>query len=173
MGYLFFSFWWLIFPIMGFGFGAFGMWMSYLRERHRLELMKTYAQQGKDPAEVAKLLGGVDPGAPGPTPPPYDGGYGYGGYNGYWGGYWGPRRWRYGRRWGPYREWRNFVVFLCLAVGFGMAAEFGGIGDFAGYHGRFHPFILVAIIMSVLAMGSLIFAVISTIFALRSGPNDR
>ena len=159
---LFYSFWWLIFPLMGFGFAAFGMWMSYLRERHRLELMKTYAQQGKDPAEVAKLLGQPDPVPPG------------GGYNGdwgggYWTGYYGPGRWRY-RRWGPYREWRNFIVFLCLAVGFGLASEYGGLG----WGGRFHPFVLVAIIMGVLAMGSLIFAVISTVITLRlPPPNDR
>jgi hypothetical protein len=164
---LFYSFWWLIFPLMGFGFAAFGMWMSYLRERHRLELMKLYAQQGKDPAEVAKLLGQSGPPPPGGAP-----GYGdeWSGAWGAWGGYYGPRRWRY-RRWGPYREWRNFVVFLCLAVGFGLAAEYGGM-DFPGR--MFHPFVLVAIIMGVLAIGSLIFAVISTLIALRlPPPNDR
>jgi len=168
---LFFSFWWLIFPIMGFGFAAFGMWMSYLRERHRLELMKMYAQQGKDPAEVAKLLGQAGPAPPPGGGPGYNGDWSgaWGGWGG-WGGYYGPGRWRY-RRWGPYREWRNFIVFLCLAVGFGIAAEYGGeVGLFPG---RFHPFLLVAIIMGVLAMGSLAFAVISTVFALRLPPNDR
>ena len=71
------SYWWLIFPIMGFAFGAFGMWMGYRVHRDRMDLMKTYAAQGKDPAEIAKVIG-----AAGPGPDPYWGG----GYPRPWGG---------------------------------------------------------------------------------------
>jgi hypothetical protein len=199
MGWWFFSFWWLIFPIMGFGMGAFGMWMRYLRHRQTIELMKTYAAQGKDPAEVAKILGlgpgygaygpgfGPPPGAgpasgpaggvgpapgasPGPGPEwhdPWDGrwgGYWGGGWGGPWYGYrWGSRRWR---RWSPYREWRSFVVFGCLALGFGMAAYYDA------WPPTYHAFIIVAIIMGVLSLGSLMMAIISSVM-MRPDPDRK
>ena len=45
-GWWFFSFWWLIFPIMGFVFGGFSMWMGYRAHKDRLELLKAYIAQG-------------------------------------------------------------------------------------------------------------------------------
>lgn len=141
------AFWWLIFPIMGFAFGAFGMWMGYRTHRDRMDVIKTLAAQGKDPAEVAKMMGG-----PGPAADPYWGGYPARGYWGWgWGGYWG--------RFGPYREWRRFIIFVCLAVGFGVASQY------ADFPGTEHAFTVVAIIMGVLAAGSFCFAVLSSIFA--------
>lgn len=41
--------WWLMFPILGFGIAFFSMWLQHRRSRDWLELMKTYAQQGKEP----------------------------------------------------------------------------------------------------------------------------
>ncbi len=148
-----FAYWWLIFPFMGFMFGAFGMWMGYRTHRDRMDVIKTYAAQGKDPAEIAKVMGGpagVPPGAD-----PYWNGYGYpgrhwGGPWG-WGGYWG--------RYGPYREWRRFILFLCLAVGFGVASQY------SEFPGTEHAFTLVAIIMGVLAAASFCFAILSTVFS--------
>ncbi|MFI4934300.1 MAG: hypothetical protein ACHP7N_06750 [Caulobacterales bacterium] len=172
MRWWFFSFWWLIFPIMGFAFGAFGMWMGYLRQRHMLELMKTYAAQGKDPAEVAKLMSGASqPGAPPPYGPDGWGGPGWGGPGwggpGYW-GYWGWRRpWGYWGRWGPYRQWHRFVIFLCLAVGFGIASQF------AYFPGTEYAFTLVAIIMGVLAVGALILAILGTVFAANMDKHEK
>ena len=155
----FWSYWWLIFPIMGFGFGAFGMWMGYRMHRDRMELMKTYAAQGKDPAEIAKIIGGPGMG-PGPGMDPY-----WGGYPGrYWGRGWGGGYWG---RWGPYREWRRFIVFTCLAVGFGVASQYSDLP------GTEHAFTLVAIIMGVLAIGSFCFAILSTVIAANMSKNDK
>jgi hypothetical protein len=148
-----FSFWWLIFPIMGFAMGAFGMFMGYRTHRDRMDVIKTMAAQGKDPAEVAKLMGG-----PGPGADPY---WGYPSRH-----YWGPG-WGYWGRYGPYREWRRFIIFLCLAIGFGVASQYGG-ADW----GTEHAFTIVAIIMSVLAAGSFLFAVLSTVFAANARKNE-
>lgn len=170
MSWWFWSFWWLIFPIMGFAFGAFRMWMNYRQHKDAMELIKTYAAQGKDPAEIATLLGMS---ASGP-PPPWSG---YGAWRGpgAWGGpgagsgYWGgPYGWGGPwRRWGPYREWRRFIVFTCLAVGFGLASRYADFGRTE------HAFTLVAIIMGVLAAGSLVFAVVSTRLAAGMDKNEK
>jgi hypothetical protein len=153
------SYWWLIFPLMGFAFGAFGMWMGYRVHRDRMDLMKTYASQGKDPAEIAKIMGGPASGAPDPY---WGGGYPMGRH--YWGGPWA---WGYWGRWGPYREWRRFILFVCLAVGFGVASRYSDIP------GTEHAFTLVAIIMSVLAIGSFLFAILATVFAANASKNDK
>jgi len=153
---MFAAYWWLIFPFMGFAFGAFGMWMGYRTHRDRMELMKTMVQQGKDPAEIAKIMGG--PAGPGGPVDPYWGG-------GYYGRHWGPP-WGYWGRWGPYREWRRFIVFLCLAIGFGIASQYTDTG-------AEHAFSLVALIMGVLAAGTLLFAILSTIFSANMNKNDK
>ena len=147
------AYWWLIFPLMGFVFGAFGMWMGYRTHRDRMEVIKTYAAQGKDPAEIAKVMGGPAPGMD-----PYWNGYGYPGRH-YWGG-WGP--WG---RYGPYREWRRFIVFVCVAVGFGVASQYSGDPRTE------HAFTIVAIIMGVLAAGTFCFAILSTVFAANARKN--
>jgi hypothetical protein len=146
MAWFFYAYWWLIFPIMGFLFGGFGMWMNYRAHRDRMDLMRTYAAQGKDPAEIARILQIDAATRPDPWNDPTGASWGMG------------PGWRYGRwgYWGPMREWRRFIVFLCLAVGFGVASRY------ADLPGTEHAFVLVAIIMGVLAFGSLVFAVLST-----------
>ena len=154
--WFFYSFWWLIFPLMGFVFGGFGMWMNYRAQRDRMELLRTYAAQGKDPAEMAKILA-ADNAVNGPPGDP----------NGWYGpGYWHPRYGRWGW-WGPMREWRRFIVFICLAVGFGVASQY------AEWPGTEHAFVLVAIIMGVLALGSLAFAILSTMMSSGLRTHDR
>jgi hypothetical protein len=150
----FFAYWWLMFPLMGFLFGAFGMWMGYRAHKDRMDVIKTYAAQGKDPAEIAKVMGG--PGFGDPYGGPY-GSYRWGG----WGYGWGP--WG---RYGPYREWRRFILFLCLAIGFGFASQFPD-------YGPAHAFSLVAVIMGVLALGSFCFAVVSTLIMISSRKNEK
>ena len=140
-----FAFWWLIFPIIGFATAAFGMWTGYLRHKQLMELMKTYAAQGKDPAEVAKAVGSAAP-FNGPAGP----------WGGAWSHPWGggaTARWA---NWGPFAEWRRFVVLGSLAAGFGVASYYDVL---PGTHAAFG---FVAIILGVLALGNLVMAVIAT-----------
>lgn len=46
---LFDRYWWLLFPIAFFVYGAFQSWLSYRSNRETLELIKTYAAAGRDP----------------------------------------------------------------------------------------------------------------------------
>ena len=46
---LFRSYWWLIFPIFGMGMGVLGMLGHFRHRSDALKLIKTYADQGKDP----------------------------------------------------------------------------------------------------------------------------
>ena len=161
----FWSFWWLIFPLMFFAMGALSMWFRYKRHKDTLDLMKTYAAQGKDPAEIARILG-VGPGGMGQNGVGPNLGPGASAAD--WSGPYGPwSAWRVGSgwrgpwgRWGPYREWRRFIVFGCLAVGFAVANHHTGFG------GPDHAFALVAIIMGALAAGSLLMAVAATVIAI-------
>jgi hypothetical protein len=132
----FFSFWWLIFPIMWFGFGLLGMVFRHRRHRDAMEVLKTYAAQGKEPPpEVSRILTGSADSSCGP-----------------WGGYgWGARRW------GPYWEWRRVFIFTSLAVGFGVAAYYG---DDWGVHGE-PAFGIVAAVFACLAVGALLFALLA------------
>jgi hypothetical protein len=135
------AYWWLIFPIMWFVSSLFGMWMHHRRQQDTLELMKTYAAQGKDPSELAKTLG--------PDPSSWD-------YR------WSRRAWRYGPGWGwrgsPFWAWRRAIMTGCVAIGFWIAAYYadwswGGPG-----------FTVVAVIMSVIAAGSLLTAIFASLF---------
>ena len=153
-----FSFWWLIFPIMGMGMGALGMLTGYRIHRDRMELMKTYVEQGKDPAEIAKVMGATQPG------PGYPGA---GPYGGPWGGGWGYgySRWGY---WGPFREWRRAVIFACIAGGFWFFSQYGDVP-----YGAERAFTVVAVIMGVLAVASVAFALIATVMAASMSKHDK
>lgn len=53
---LFYSFWWLIFPIFGMTMGLVGMLLSDRRATRTMDLIKSYVDQGKDPPpELLKL----------------------------------------------------------------------------------------------------------------------
>jgi|GEM_PF-258734 len=167
----FWSFWWLIFPLGGFAMGAFGMWMSYKRHRDAMEVMKTYAAQGKDPAEVARLMG-LNPGGPAPNPgAPNPGVHDPFGPGAYWpgpGAGWGyGRGWRYWRRWSPYWQWRRCISLAAVSAGFGFASYY--------YHDEFgeggHAFAMVAIITGILAVAAFLSAILSTVFASHADRN--
>src|SRR5450631_1279296 len=50
-------FWWLIFPLIGFAFCFSTMWMRYQRQKATVELLRSYASQGKEPpTELVKVL---------------------------------------------------------------------------------------------------------------------
>lgn len=54
---LFNRYWWIIFPIFGMGMAVLGMIDSSRRTRQMMDLMKTYAEQGKDPPpELVRAL---------------------------------------------------------------------------------------------------------------------
>lgn len=46
---LFRQFWWLIFPLSAFIYGAWQSWLSYRANQETLDLIKTYAQAGREP----------------------------------------------------------------------------------------------------------------------------
>jgi hypothetical protein len=52
-----FQFWWLIFPLIGFAFAFWAIWLSHQRQKATIDLLRTYASQGKDPPpELVKAL---------------------------------------------------------------------------------------------------------------------
>jgi len=163
MPWFFWSYWWLIFPIGAFVFGAWDRWLAYKRSRDHLELIRTFAAQGKDvPPELMQQMNDGPPPPPGGAPPPPGyGGYngGYGGYGGYWGYPRSMRRaYRQYYRWGPYWQWRSAIVTGAVAAGFWWASEY------ADWPGTEEPFRLVAIIMTVVAAGNLLVAILSSTF---------
>lgn len=56
------GFWWLIFPI-GWGvFGLLGSWIRHREAQQALEVLKSYAEQGKEaPPELIQVLRGTPP----------------------------------------------------------------------------------------------------------------
>ncbi len=148
---IFRSYWWLLFPIGAFVFGAWDRWLAYKRSRDHLDLLKSYAAQGKEPPP--ELVRGVR------EDMSDDGQAGYPGYG--YGGYWmHPRYMRraYRRyyRWGPYWQWRSVFVTGAIAAGFWWASEW------SDWPGTYAPFRLVAIILTIVALGNLVFAVLSS-----------
>ena len=149
------SYWWLLFPIGFFVFGAWDRWLAYKRSRDHLELMKHYAAQGKEPPP--ELVRGVQAGAMndpaggpwGADPPPNYA------HPFYWSG---RRAWRRYYRWGPYWQWRSAFVTGAVAAGFWFASEYA---DIPGTYGAFR---LVAIIMTFVFVGNLLGAIFSTTF---------
>jgi len=152
MEHWFFSFWWLLFPLAFFVFGAWDRWLSYQRSKDRLELLRTYTNQGKDPPpELVKALHGDDLDDDPDADLPYDRYDRYGRH---------ARRYRYRRYWrsSPYWAWRGAIVTGAVAAGFWFASEYADIP------GIDWPFRLVAIIMTCVAAGNLIAAIFATTF---------
>ncbi len=56
---LFRSYWWLLFPLAWLIIGGFRGWLDYQRRRDNLDLIKHFADSGKDiPAGLIEKLGG-------------------------------------------------------------------------------------------------------------------
>lgn len=146
----FFSYWWLIFPIGFFVFGAWDRWLSYRRSRDQLDLLRAYTQQGKDPPpELIRALQGAEPEEPPPPPyAPYDRGERRA-YRRYYRHYW---------RHSPYGAWRAAIVTGAVAAGFWVAAY-----D-TDFHGAYWPFRLVAVIMTIVCVGNVATALFATAF---------
>ncbi|HET6970105.1 MAG TPA: hypothetical protein VFH92_03175 [Phenylobacterium sp.] len=147
----FFSFWWLIFPIGFFVFGAWDRWLAYKRSQDRLDLLRSYTSQGKDPPpELIKALQGGDL-EDAPPPPAYDpeDRGSRRAYRRYHRHYW---------RYTPYGAWRSAIVTGAVAAGFWFAAYYGDVP------GADWPFRLVAIIMSIVFVGNLVTALFASTF---------
>ncbi|MFN4177955.1 hypothetical protein [Phenylobacterium sp.] len=140
---LFRSYWWLLFPLGFFAFGAWDRWLAYKRSQAQLDLLRSYAQQGKEPP--ADLLRAVrEDEAEVYDAPPY--------------GRLRRRMYRRGWRYGPYWAWRTALLTGAVALGFWLASEYA---DLPGVEA---PFRLVAIILTCVAAGHLVVAVLSSAF---------
>lgn len=146
---IFRSYWWLLFPLGFFIFGAWDRWLIYKRSRDHLELLKTYTAQGKEPppellrtvreAALDDDLGEDD-----------DYRYGRRRYRHY-------RRMRHWGRYGAYWQWRSFVVTGAVALGFWLAAEYSDIPGTDAFQ-------FVAIILTCVAGAQLVIAVLGSSF---------
>ena len=65
------NYWWLIFPV-GWGvFGLLGSWIKHREAQQALEVLKSYAEQGKDaPPELIQILKGTPSDVRNATPAP-------------------------------------------------------------------------------------------------------
>ena len=132
----------MIFPLMWFAFGMFGMWMSHIRHRDMMRMIETYAAQGKEPPKelidaLSRPRGRRD--------------WQYAQPDDYW-----MRRYD---RYGPYRTTWRAIVFLSLAMGFGFLSFTGYAGFWSYNHGRgdgaFPVFMILAIVFGALGAGAL------------------
>ena len=100
---LFRSYWWLLVPFFWMVMAVFGSFGHYRQRSDTLKLLKTYADQGKEPPQaLLDMLKSDEQRA-------YD-------HDGY-----GARRLGHHHGW-----WRQAVVFGALAVGFGYYGYYGG-----------------------------------------------
>jgi hypothetical protein len=121
---LFRSFWWLIFPLSWFVFGAYQSWLSYRANRDTLDLIKTYAQAGREPPPelLAKLSKRWNDGEEDDDERPR-------------------------RRQRRERSWHQVVLFAGLCAGF----CYGAITDL---YGAGPAFIIAAFVMGALSLAS-------------------
>lgn len=145
---LFRSYWWLLFPLGFFIFGAWDRWLAYRRSQDRLDLLRSYTSQGRDPPpELLRALQDEEAIDPPPPPPPY----------GMYGRH-ARRYYRWMRRSSPYWAWRSAVVTGAVAVGFWFASEYAEIP------GTYEAFRVVAVILSCVAVARVITALFATTF---------
>ncbi|MCR5880273.1 hypothetical protein [Phenylobacterium sp. J367] len=145
---LFRSYWWLLFPLGFFIFGAWDRWLVYRRSRDHLDLLRSFTDQGKEPPP--ELLRTIREAA---LDDDDDDDWGYRGRR-----YRHDRRMRRWHRYSPYWAWRTFFVTGAVALGFWLASRYA---DIPGTEG---PFELVAIIVGCVALGHLAVALFSTGF---------
>ena len=113
-------FWWLIFPLFWMICALAWGWSRHSRANRALDIIKSYADQGKDPPPdlVKNLQGGMDGGC-------------------------GPYGWRYS----PERRLHRAVVFTALAIAFGVLTfwDHGDDGQRWHHHGGlFIPMMIFA-----------------------------
>lgn len=125
-------YWWLIFPIFGMGMGLVAMLGHFRHRSETLKLIKTYADQGKEPpAALLEVLRSDEDRA---------------------------MEYRYSRygRYGRLGCWRKVVVWGALAAGFTYAGHYTQLGE------ANQIFSALGIAFTVAAVASLIWALITT-----------
>lgn len=131
---MFRQFWWLIFPLGWFVFAAYQSWLSYRANRDTLDLIRTYAQAGREPPPelLAKLNKSWSDGDALNEPDEDDD---------------RPHRHAYRRRRRRVHGWSRVALFGCLGAGF----LYASVTDLyeAG-----PAFIIVALVMGALAVSS-------------------
>jgi len=140
--HLFTSYWWLIFPIGWMIAGVFGSLFHYRHKSDMLNLIKTYAEQGKEPpAALLDALKSDEQRA-----------YDYDGRH-------------YGRRWRRRRHgwWWQVVVFASLAAGFGYYSQNGATNPVIG---------ALALAFGVAALALGVIGVIQALTTPRLNPKD-
>jgi len=142
-------FWWVIFPLFWMvAILAWG-WSRHARANRTLDILKSYADQGKDPPpELLKNLQG-------------------GGWDGDCGP--GPYGWRYGWRYSPQRLLQRGFLFTALAVAF-FVLTFWNPDEGNHWH-RTHGLLIPMLIFAALAISNFL----SLLFMPRGGwpPDDR
>jgi len=133
---LFTHFWWLIFPVGGMLMGVFGMISHHRHRTETLKLLKSYADQGKEPP--AFLLDALRSDEDRAMDHAYRHRRYYRGYRGH--------------------GWGKIVVFAALAAGFGYAGYYGGTGTHSViFLALALAFGVAAAIWLLLALGSAVF----------------
>ncbi|MBW8880331.1 MAG: hypothetical protein JF615_02585 [Asticcacaulis sp.] len=127
--------WWLIFPVGGMLMGVIGMFSHHHHRNETLKLLKSYADQGKEPpAFLLDALKSDEDRA-------YDHGYG---------------RRRYYRRYRGY-GWGKIAVFAALAVGFGYAGQYAHVENAGIFTALGLAFGVAAAVWAILGLGNLMF----------------
>jgi hypothetical protein len=128
---LFRSYWWLIFPLSWFVFGGYQSWLSYRANKDTLDLIKSYAQAGREPPPelLAKLNKRWNDGDDHDDRDDRH------------------ERRRYRRR-GPH-GWYHVVLFAALGAGFAYAAV-------TDLYGAGEGFVIVAFVMGALSLASMV-----------------
>ena len=144
---IFRSYWWLLFPIGFFVFGAWDRWLAYKRSQDRLDLLRAYTNQGKDPPpELLRALQREEDEDERASLYEHPGSRLHRRLH--------RRYWRYS----PYWAWRTALITGAVAAGFWIASEYA---DVPGLDWSFQ---LVAIIMTVVAAGHLVAAIFASTF---------
>ena len=140
---LFRSYWWLIFPVGAFAYGAWDRWLSYKKSKDSLDLIKAFAAQGKEPpAELLRRVRDQDEDDEdwlGLGPP--------------------SRRYRrYRHRYGYRSDFRSAIFCGFLAGAFWLSSEYSLL---PGADGAFR---LVALILACVAGATLLSGLLSRSF---------
>ena len=127
---LFREFFWLIFPIMGMGMGAFAIWNEFSRQKKALDVLKIYAEKGVDPPEsvIAVLNRASSAGG--------------------------------ARAQSGMHPWSRFGFFTVMALGFGALTFWFSMGKVAETWVFTTGFGITAFVMAAVAVGALVQALI-------------